>query len=93
MSETTDFLVTYDVADDRVRRKLFKLLKGYGEWAQRSVFVCALDARRRQRLERAIARLPLAAADRCAVLTLHRPLPATVQTGLPARTAAVLVCE
>lgn len=93
MSDSSDFIVAYDVADDRVRRRLFRLLRGYGEWAQRSVFVCALDARRRQRLERAIARLPLAASDRCSVLTLHRPQPAGARSVQPLRAGDVLVCE
>ncbi len=32
------YLIAYDVSDDKRRRKLFKLLKGYGYNIQKSVF-------------------------------------------------------
>jgi len=35
-------LATYDIADDRRLRKIFKLLRGYGEHVQYSVFLCQL---------------------------------------------------
>ena len=37
------YLVTYDVADDRRRRKVATLLEGYGRRVQWSVFECVLD--------------------------------------------------
>ena len=36
------YVVTYDIADPRRLRKVFKLLKGYGEHLQFSVFRCDL---------------------------------------------------
>ncbi len=36
------FLVTYDVADPRRLRKVFKVMKGYGTHLQLSVFSCDL---------------------------------------------------
>jgi CRISPR-associated protein Cas2 len=36
------YLVTYDVADPARLRKVFKLMKGYGEHLQLSVFRCDL---------------------------------------------------
>ena len=36
------FLITYDVADDKRRTKLFNLLQGEGDHAQYSVFFCEL---------------------------------------------------
>ena len=38
------FVVSYDVVNDRRRARLHKLLKGYGQRVQRSVFECILDA-------------------------------------------------
>lgn len=38
------FLVSYDVADDKRRAKVFKKLKGRGEAVQYSVFRCKLSA-------------------------------------------------
>lgn len=36
-------VVTYDIADDRRRLKVMKMLEGYGEHVQESVFDCHLD--------------------------------------------------
>ncbi len=40
------YLVTYDISDPRRWRSVFKLMKGYGEWLQLSVFQCRLSRRR-----------------------------------------------
>lgn len=37
-----DFLVTYDICDDRRLRAVFKLMQAYGDHIQYSVFRCAL---------------------------------------------------
>lgn len=34
------FLVCFDISDDRVRYRVVKVLKGYGERVQKSVFEC-----------------------------------------------------
>lgn len=39
------FIVTYDVCDPKRLRKVFRLMKGYGDHIQLSVFRCELDAR------------------------------------------------
>lgn len=36
-------VVSYDIADDRRRRRIFKLMKDYGVRVQYSVFECLLD--------------------------------------------------
>jgi len=40
------YLVTYDIRDDKRWRRVFKLMKGFGEWLQLSVFQCRLSRRR-----------------------------------------------
>jgi len=40
------YLVTYDIHDVKRWRRVFKLMKGYGEWLQLSVFQCRLGQRR-----------------------------------------------
>jgi CRISPR-associated protein Cas2 len=40
------YIVAYDIADPKRWRAIFKLMKGYGEWLQLSVFQCRLSARR-----------------------------------------------
>jgi len=37
------FLITYDVSDDKRRNSLFKTLTAHGDHVQFSVFVCALN--------------------------------------------------
>ncbi len=44
------YLITYDISDSKRLRRVFRLLEGYGEWVQLSVFQCRLSARRHQRL-------------------------------------------
>lgn len=36
------YIVTYDIADDRRWRAVFKLMHAFGEWQQLSVFQCRL---------------------------------------------------
>ncbi|HMN75209.1 MAG TPA: CRISPR-associated endonuclease Cas2 [Burkholderiaceae bacterium] len=40
------YIVTYDIADDRRWRAVFKLMHGFGEWMQLSVFQCRLTRSR-----------------------------------------------
>ena len=44
------YLVTYDIRDTKRWRRVFTLMKGYGEWLQLSVFQCRLSARRHAEL-------------------------------------------
>jgi CRISPR-associated protein Cas2 len=38
------YIVAYDIGDPGRWRRVFKLMKGYGEWLQLSVFQCRLTA-------------------------------------------------
>ena len=44
------YIVTYDIADTRRWRAVFKLMNGYGEWLQLSVFQCRLSRKRHAEL-------------------------------------------
>jgi CRISPR-associated protein Cas2 len=44
------YLVTYDIRDDKRWRRIFRLMKGYGDWLQLSVFQCRLSRRRHAEL-------------------------------------------
>ena len=46
MADEHLYIVTYDIADDRRWRAIFKLMHGYGEWLQLSVFQCRLTRAR-----------------------------------------------
>ncbi len=47
MADERLFIVTYDISDQKRWRRVFKIMKGYGQWLQLSVFQCRLTARRR----------------------------------------------
>jgi CRISPR-associated protein Cas2 len=48
-SETTLYIIAYDIPFDKRRNKVHRLLCGYGAWTQYSLFECWLT--RRQLLE------------------------------------------
>lgn len=51
MNDERTYIVTYDIADGRRWRRVFKTMNGFGEWLQLSVFQCRLSRRRRAELE------------------------------------------
>jgi CRISPR-associated protein Cas2 len=54
-----DYAVVYDISDDKERRKVDKLLKGYGFRIQKSVFECRLIRRTREELIRRMEKLDI----------------------------------
>ena len=40
------YIVVYDIGDPKRWQRVFKLMQGYGEWVQLSVFQCRLSPRR-----------------------------------------------
>ncbi|WP_024296611.1 CRISPR-associated endonuclease Cas2 [Methylomicrobium lacus] len=44
------YLVTYDISDPKRWRRVFRLMKGYGDWLQLSVFQCRLSRKRHAEL-------------------------------------------
>lgn len=44
------YIVTYDIADQKRWRRVFRLMNGYGEWLQLSVFQCRLGPQRHAEL-------------------------------------------
>ena len=41
-SQTTCYVIAYDIPDDKRRTKVHKLLLGFGKWTQYSLFECFL---------------------------------------------------
>ena len=58
------WVVAYDISDNRRRLQLHRLLRGFGEPVQKSVFVCQLDGRRKTRLTQLLGEQPLTAGER-----------------------------
>jgi CRISPR-associated protein Cas2 len=48
------YIVAYDIASPRRWRKVFRIMEGYGEWVQLSVFQCRLTRRRQIELKQAL---------------------------------------
>jgi CRISPR-associated protein Cas2 len=48
------YLVTYDIADEKRLKKVFKVMKDYGDHLQFSVFLCDLNDVEKIRMEAAI---------------------------------------
>lgn len=44
------YLVAYDISDPKRWRRVFRLMNGYGEWLQLSLFQCRLNAARHAEL-------------------------------------------
>jgi CRISPR-associated protein Cas2 len=64
------YIVTYDIADERRWRRVFKLMHGYGRWLQLSVFQCRLTARRRAEMARRLEAVIDGRADHVLILDL-----------------------
>ena len=48
------FIVSYDVSDPKRWRRVYKTMRGYGEWVQLSVFQCRMSRTRLLQLEAAL---------------------------------------
>lgn len=42
-SQTTCYVIAYDIPDDRRRTKVHAILMGFGQWTQYSLFECFLS--------------------------------------------------
>ena len=64
------YIVAYDIGDPRRWRRVFRLMNGYGEWVQLSVFQCRLSRRRRIELKLALSEIIDHAQDHVVMLDL-----------------------
>lgn len=64
------FVVTYDIADTRRWRSIFRLMNGYGDWLQLSVFQCRLTRQRHVELVAALNECIHADEDHVMVIDL-----------------------
>lgn len=54
VGEENLYFVAYDIAAPRRWRKVFRIMQGFGEWVQLSVFQCRLSRRRQIELKLAL---------------------------------------
>lgn len=70
MTDERLFIVTYDIADDRRWRAIFRLMHGFGEWMQLSVFQCRLTDTRAIELKARLAQTLSASDDHVMIIDL-----------------------
>ena len=70
--ETRLFLICYDVADDKRRRKIYKCLRGFGQHLQFSVFRCPLSPIQLETLRDVLEELVSAREDQVLLIPLGR---------------------
>jgi CRISPR-associated protein Cas2 len=64
------YIVTYDIADTKRWRRVFRTMQGYGEWLQLSVFQCRLDRKRFAQLEAALGEAMNRAEDHVLIVDI-----------------------
>lgn len=62
-SQTTCYVVAYDIPDDKRRTKVHKILLGYGNWTQYSLFECFLSRKELLLLQAKLAEHLIARED------------------------------
>jgi CRISPR-associated protein Cas2 len=73
MSEKNYFtVIAYDIANDKRRRKLVRVLESFGERAQESIFEAWLTERERKKMETQAHHCIDVAADRLAIYVLPK---------------------
>ena len=68
MTDEHLYIVTYDIADEKRWRAIFKLMHGYGEWLQLSVFQCRLTRARQIELTQRLGDLMSLSEDHVMVI-------------------------
>ena len=64
------YLVTYDIANPKRWRQVFKVMNGFGHWLQLSVFQCRLAARRRAEMAARLEKLIKPSDDHILIVDL-----------------------
>ena len=59
MPKSRRYIIVYDISDDRERARVSKILCGYGDRVQESVFECRLSVSMRERLRKQLEALEL----------------------------------
>lgn len=70
MRDDSVYIVTYDIAEPKRWRRVFRLMHGYGEWLQLSVFQCRLSRRRHAELRAALVELIRQGEDHVLIIDL-----------------------
>lgn len=97
MNDEHLYIVAYDIADPKRWRRIFRLMEGYGEWLQLSVFQCRMSMRRHAELIALLDGIIHHADDHVVLLDIgvaERVIPRVVSLGKtfnPVQREAVIV--
>lgn len=69
------YVIAYDIRDDRIRARVYRVLRSYGIWAEKSVFECKLTPLQLQHLQRDLTELMNPDTD---ILRIYRLSPTPV---------------
>ena len=73
-SETSCYVIAYDIPDDRRRTKVHQILMGFGKWTQYSLFECFLSKTELRAVTGKAGRAPGGERRQRALLPLMRQL-------------------
>lgn len=80
------YMIVYDVRHPKRWRQLYKLMQGYGEWVQLSVFQCLLSPMRKAQLQGRIEEVIDTLEDHVMLMDLgpaSREKPSVLSLGKP----------
>ncbi|RJQ24338.1 CRISPR-associated endonuclease Cas2 [Candidatus Parcubacteria bacterium] len=59
MPKSSSYIISYDIEDDHERLRVSKVLEGFGQRVQKSVFECPLSRGKKHELEKRLEKLEL----------------------------------
>ena len=82
--ESTLYVVAYDIPDDKHRTKVHRILKGFGQWTEFSLFECFLTKKELLMLRAKLDQYLDASEDRVRIYTIcDACLPKIETIGIP----------
>jgi CRISPR-associated protein Cas2 len=85
VTQTSFYVVAYDIPDDKRRTKVHKILKGFGEWTEYSLFECFLTKKQLVLMREKLSKYLDARSDRVRIYSICQScLPKIETVGLDA---------
>jgi CRISPR-associated protein Cas2 len=78
--DVTCYVIAYDISNDRRRTKVHKVLSGFGQWTQFSVFECHLTAKQSVQLRDRLDKMLRIDEDRVCLYPLCKDCVGKVET-------------
>ena len=82
--QSSFYVVAYDIPDDKRRTKVHKVLKGFGEWTEFSLFECFLTKKELLQMRAKLDKLLDSRTDRVRIYTICDTCLTKIETvGIP----------